>query len=63
MSTPEYQQPEQKSSVKISCTAKGEATPEIKVIEGTTLEELERIRQLAVGAYLATQREVRGAQS
>ena len=49
-----------RSSVKISCNAKGEAQPEIKVYEDTTAEELERIRQLAVSAYLATQRDVRG---
>ena len=49
-----------KSSVKISCNAKGEAQPEIKVYEDTDADELERIRQLAVGAYLATQRDVRG---
>lgn len=49
-----------KSSVRITCNAKGEAQPEIKVYEDTDAEELERIRQLAVGAYLATQREVRG---
>lgn len=50
---------EQKSSVKITCNAKGEAQPEIKVYADTAADELERIRGLAVAAYLATQREVR----
>lgn len=49
-----------KSSVRITCNAKQEAQPDIKVYEDTTAEELERIRQLAVSAYLATQRDVRG---
>lgn len=50
---------EQKSSVKISCNAKGEAQPEIKVYEGTNAVELERIRQLAVQTYNQTARDVR----
>lgn len=50
---------EQKSSVKITCNAKGEAQPEIKVYEGTDAAELERIRNLAVQTYNETQRDVR----
>jgi hypothetical protein len=62
MSTPENIVTEtSKSSVKITCNAKGDAQPEIKVYEDTTAEELERIRSLAVSAYLETQREVRSA--
>lgn len=48
-----------KSSVKITCNAKLEAQPEIKVYEDTTAEELERIRRLAVDAYILTQRDLR----
>ena len=48
-----------KSSVKITCKAKQEAQPEIKVYEETTAEELERIRRLAVEAYILTQRDLR----
>lgn len=59
MSSGEYQQPEAKSSIKISCNAKGEAQPEIKIVEGADAAEIERIRQLAVSTYNATQREVR----
>ena len=50
-----------KSSVAITCNAKGEAQPTVKVYEDTDADELERIRRLAVGAYLATQAEVRGS--
>lgn len=61
MSAPENVQTETaKSSVRITCNAKQEAQPDIKVYEDTTAEELERIRLLAVTAYLDTQRDVRG---
>lgn len=50
MSTPE-QFGEQKSSVKISMTAKGDATVEVKVYDGAEQTELDRIRGLAVSTY------------
>jgi hypothetical protein len=49
---------EQRSSVKIATTAKGDPTVEVKVYEGTSEDELERIRQLAVHNYLAVCREL-----
>lgn len=61
MSAAEFQQPEAKSKVKISCNAKGEAQPEVTVVEGADPAEVERIRQLAVQTYNATAREVRTA--
>lgn len=63
MSTTEHEggQQEQRSSVKISMTAKGDATVEVKVYETVDATELERIRQLAVGAYNSTVGEVRRA--
>ena len=45
---------EQRSSVKISTTAAGKPLPEVKVYEGTTLEELEATRKAAVAAYRQT---------
>lgn len=51
---------EARSSVKISMTAKGDATVEAKVYVGTTEDELEQARQLAIQAYNSTVREVRG---
>lgn len=60
METREAPQTESKSSVKITCNAKGETQPEIKVYEDTTAEELERIRRMAVEAYLLTVRDLRG---
>ena len=60
MTSPETIQTETaKSSVRITCNAKQEAQPDIKVYEDTDADELERIRQLAVSAYLATQSDVR----
>lgn len=63
MSTTEHDggQQEQRSSVKISMTAKGDATVEVKVYESTVADELERIRNLAVAAYLNTVGAVRQA--
>lgn len=58
MSTPE-QFGEQKSSVKISMTAKGDATVEVKVYDGADQAELDRIRAIAVSAYNATKQAVR----
>jgi hypothetical protein len=58
VSTQEYVG-EQKSSVKISMTAKGEATVEVKVYDGADPAELDRIRGIAVSAYNATKAAVR----
>lgn len=58
MSSGEYQV-EAKSSVKISCNAKGEAQPEIKIVEGADAQEIERIRQIAVLTYNETAKAVR----
>lgn len=58
MSEHEYQS-EQRSSVKVSMTAKGEATVEVKVYVGQDAAELEAARQLAVSTYNATARAVR----
>lgn len=54
MSTTEYTATEQKSSVKISQTAKGDATVEVKVYDGVDEDELGRLRRLAVDTYAAT---------
>jgi hypothetical protein len=59
MSDYDFIQGEQRSSVKIGMTAKGEAVPEVKVYAGTDEAEMERIRQLAIATYNATAREVR----
>ena len=58
MSEHEYQS-EQRSSVKVSMTAKGEATVEVKVYVGQDAAELEAARQLAVQTYNETARAVR----
>lgn len=50
---------EQKSSVKIATTAKGDATVEIKVYDGTDGAALEQIRTMAVHAYQQTLAAVR----
>jgi hypothetical protein len=60
MSTPEHsEQVEQRSSVKISTTAKGDAVPEVKVYEGTTREQMDTIRAVAIATYNATLAAVR----
>jgi hypothetical protein len=59
MSTSEFIQ-EAKSSVKISMTAKGDATVEAKVYVGTTEDEIEDAKRLAIQVYNETVREVRG---
>ena len=51
----------QKSSVKITRTAKGDVVPEVKVYEETTDVEMERIRTLAVAAYRDTLRDLESA--
>lgn len=60
MSASEYQTETAKSSVAVSMNAKGEAIVTVKVYDGVDPVVLEEIRQLAVGAYNATVREVRG---
>jgi hypothetical protein len=50
---------EPKSSVKISTTAKGDATVEVKVYAGTEEPELDETRRLAIKIYNDTVREVR----
>ena len=58
MSANEEIRQEAKSSVKISTTAAGKPLPEVKTYEGTTGEEMARIRALAVETYRETLREV-----
>lgn len=53
------QQTEQRSSVAISMTAKGDATVTVKVYAETDADELDRIRRMAVAAYRDTAAEVR----
>jgi hypothetical protein len=50
---------EAKSSVKISMTAKGDATVEVKSYVGTTDEDLDKAREQAVRVYNETVRAVR----
>lgn len=52
---------EQRSSVAIKMTAKGEATVDVKVYAGQDADELETARQLAVKAYNETAQAVRVA--
>ncbi len=59
MSAPE-QQIESRSSVKISRNAKGEAQFEVKVYDGSTEEELDEVRRIAVVQYEALERELVG---
>jgi hypothetical protein len=42
---------EQRSSVKISTTAAGKPLPEVKLYDGCTEEEANRLRALAVSTY------------
>jgi predicted solute-binding protein len=51
---------EQRSSVKVAMTAKGEATVEVKVYVNEDNLALEAARKLAIRTYLETAREVRG---
>lgn len=50
---------EQKSSVAISENSKGEPAVTVKVYEGCDGDELDLIRELAVGAYRLTREAVR----
>lgn len=62
MSISEFDAPvEQKSSIKISTTAKGDAVPEVKVYADTDEAEMERIRAIAVRIYQETLQAVRVA--
>jgi len=49
---------EQRSSVKISTTAKGEPQVEVKIYDGSDSAEIERIRGLAVSTYIETRRAI-----
>jgi hypothetical protein len=53
MSTPEHdgQQAEQRSSIKVTRNAKGDAQFEAKVVSGATDEELTTLRTQAVTQY------------
>ncbi len=57
MTSPE-QYDKQVSRVKLSTTAKGDVTPEVSVVEGTSAEEMARIQKLAVETYNATKRDL-----
>lgn len=63
MSASEYgngdQAVEQRSSVKIATTAKGDATVEVKVYDGATQEALDALREIAVKTYQQTTQAVR----
>lgn len=52
-------QPEQKSSIAIKTTAKGEPVAEVKAYEGVTEDEMERLRKIAVAQYQALLEELR----
>jgi len=58
MSTPERQDNEQRSSVKIATTAKGDATVEVKAYTHD-LDALDAAREKAVAVYRATVAAVR----
>ncbi len=51
---PQQQEQESLSSVKISMNAKGMAQPEVKVYEGVTREEMQRLLDLAVETFETT---------
>lgn len=57
MSADEIRQ-EAKSSIAVTQNAKREAQVSVKIYDGATLEEVDRIRQLAVAAYKQTVAEV-----
>ncbi len=62
MSTPEHNGDhvvEQRSSIKIGTTAKGDATVEVKVVEGTDMADLDTLRFNAVETYRQTMQAVR----
>ncbi len=58
MSEPEHQ-PEVRSSVKLNLNAKGAAQPAISVYEGTSEEEMQRIKDIAVRVLEVTLNELR----
>lgn len=59
MSSPEHDgQAEQRSSVKIAMTAKGEPTVEVKVYDGATQDDLDALRAIAVNTYKKASEEV-----
>jgi hypothetical protein len=59
MSTPErHGELEQRSSVKISTTAKGDPQVEVKIYDGTSEPDVTKIRELAVDAYKAARQAV-----
>lgn len=58
MSTPEVQV-EQRSSIKVSKNAKGEAQWEVKVVAGDDESVLNDARQIAVAQHQALERELR----
>lgn len=60
MSISEHEIQEQRSSVKIATTAKGEATVEVKAYTHD-LDGLDAAKEKAVGIYLATMSAVRVA--
>lgn len=62
MAAVEQQQPflEQRSSVAVKMSAKGEAQVEVKVYDGADENAMQALRELAVGTYLAAVRAVRG---
>ncbi len=51
---------ESKSSVSIARSARGEAQPTVKVYEGTSEEELDRIAALALATFREVVRELGG---
>ena len=55
------QQGESKSSIKISRNAKGEAQFEIKAYEDVLVDEMTRLREIAVSNYKALNSEFYGA--
>lgn len=53
MSATEYQPSESKSSIKTTLNAKHDPQFEIKIVEGTTTEEMDRLRGIAVAQFKA----------
>ena len=49
-------QTESKSSVAVAANAKGDAQAAVKAYDGVTAEELDRLSEAAVNAFLATRR-------
>ena len=54
---------EQKHTVKIETTAKGAPHVEVKIVEGSSVVELERIEKAAIDAYNRVREAVSGGQS